>query len=106
MVTTKTVAAAAMFAVKTCIGCAPEVRRLSRSRYQISPLYRCILLTTTTAEMIELVRSRWQILDHREEVILLVIFPRGSPTLLPLCSHPARGDGAVVPSTLSLTISG
>lgn len=106
MVTTKTVAAAAMFAVKTCIGCAPDLRRPSRSRYQISPLYRCILLITKTAMMIELVRSRWQILNQRDEVVVLAIFPRGSPTLLPLCSHLARGDGAVAPSTLSLTISG
>lgn len=68
MAITKTIAAAATFAIVTCIGCAPGPRRLSRSRSHLS---RCR-----------------QLLKHRttEVPILLVTVQSGGPTLLHLCS--------------------
>lgn len=82
MAITKTIAAAAMFAIMTCIGCAPGPRRLSRSRSHLSPQCR-------------------QHLNHRttEVPILLVAVQGGGPTLLHLCSHPDRLDGDAVAST-------
>lgn len=103
-----------MFAVLSCHGCepspscfgfgcgpapapAPAPRRLLRGRSHLQPLCRRILPITTTIMMIMLMSSHWQILKHRamERAVLLVVVPGGRPTLLRLCSDPARRDGAV-----------
>lgn len=98
MAMAKAIEAAAMFALMTCIGCAPGPRRLSRSRSHLSPQCRRILLTTTTIAMIILE------LNHRamEGPVLLVAVQGGRPTLLHLCSDPARRDDAATASTLGL----
>lgn len=89
-------------AVMTCTGCAPDPRRPSRGRSHLWPLCRRILLITTTIMMMIVMSSHWRFAygEAVEGEVLLVVVPRGRPTLLLLCSHPARIDGAAPASTL------
>lgn len=55
--------------------------------------------------MMIVMSSHWRFAEGGavEAKVLLVVVPRGRPTLLLLCSHPARIEGAAPASTLSLT---
>lgn len=52
--------AIATSAVVTCIGCAPDPQRPSRSRSHVSPLCRRVLLITTTIMMMIVMSSHWR----------------------------------------------